>query len=178
MTQETTVIFQTFGAFPIYLDGYGNIPDDLSAFWAQVEEEKNGLCAAKGCYVFGVKTSGGPSVLPWYVGKTTKSFFGECFQPHKRVHYAKAISYYKRAIPHIFLISRLTKGGAFYKGGSSISINFLERHLISLGLQANYDLLNKKDTKLYREVQLHGVLNSEGGRRDKAAAELCHAFRL
>ena len=119
-----------------------------------------------------LRTSGVSTIVPWYVGKTVTSFDSECFQPHKRVIYAKAISYYKRAVPHLFLISRLTIGGSFYKGASAVSTNFLERHLISLGLQANSDLLNKRDTKLYREVHLRGILNSEGGKPDKAAKEL------
>ncbi len=172
------MIFQTFGAFPIHLDGFGNIPDDLGEFWTQVEQEKGGLRNAKGCYVFGIRTSGVSTIVPWYVGKTVTSFDSECFQPHKRVIYAKAISYYKRAVPHLFLISRLTIGGSFYKGASAVSTNFLERHLISLGLQANSDLLNKRDTKLYREVHLRGILNSEGGKPDKAAKELRLSLRL
>jgi hypothetical protein len=70
----------------------------------------------------------------------------------------------------------LTKGEDFYKGASATSISFLERHLISLGLQANKDLLNKRDTKLYREVQLRGILNE--GHPDQPAKELRRALRL
>lgn len=172
------MLFQTFGAFPVPLDAHENIPDDLSELWVQVEQRKSGLSRAKGCYVFGIKTSGGRSILPWYIGKTTRSFDRECFQPHKRVIYGKALSYYKRAIPHIFLISRLTRGGALYKGAGSRATDFLERHLISLGLQVNSDLLNKRDTTLYREVQLRGILNSDGGKPDKAASALRLALRL
>ncbi len=172
------MIFHTFGAFQIPLDGYRNIPDDLGEFWARVEQEKVGLSNAKGCYVFGIKTGGTPSIRPWYIGKTVNSFVVECFQPHKRFKYAAAINYYKRAIPQLFLISRLTRGGAFYQGSSATSTNFVERHLISLGLQSNSDLLNKRDTKLYREVQLHGILNSDRGKLDEAAKALRLAFRL
>jgi hypothetical protein len=176
--RETAVIFQTFGAFPIRLDNYRNIPDDLGEFWTQVEQEKTGLCNAKGCYVFGIKTSGSPSIVPWYVGKTAKSFDDECFQPHKRVIYAKAISYYERATPYLFLISRLTTSGALYKGAGAVATNFLERHLISLVLQVNSDLLNNRDTKLYMEVKLRGILNSDVGKPDKAAKELRLALGL
>jgi hypothetical protein len=175
---EAPMIFQTFGAFPIDLDSYGNIPGDLCEFWSQVEQETAGLSSAKGCYVFGIKTSGGPSVFPWYMGKTLRSFDVECFQYHKRVLYAKAISFYKRATPCIFFIPRMTNGGLFYSGSGAIATNFLDRHLISLGLQVNPDLLNKKDTKLYREVQLRGILNSEGTRPDQAAKALRLALRL
>jgi hypothetical protein len=165
--------FSTFGDFQINLDAYGNIPGDLSSFWSIVGAD---LRSAKGCYVFGIRTSGGASVYPWYVGKTLNSFESECFQPHKRVLYGKALNYYKRKSPCLFLIARLTDGGSFYKGASAISINFLERHLISLGLQVNQDLLNKRDTKLYREVQVRGILNE--GYPDEPARELRRALRL
>lgn len=171
------MIFETFGAFSIPLDCYGNIPDNLSEFWTVVETEKNGLSNAKGCYIFGIRTSGGPAIMPWYVGKTSKAFAKECFQHHKRNNYNKALNRYKRATPCLFLISRLTKGGGFYKGSGALSTNFLERHLISLALQANTELLNKKDTKLYRELQLRGILNSEG-KRNQSAKELRLALRI
>jgi hypothetical protein len=170
------VKFRTFGDFPIMLDFHGNIPDDLNRFWSLVDDVKSSLRSAKGCYIFGIRTSGGSSVRPWYVGKTLNSFESECFQPHKRVLYGKALSYYERATPCLFLVPRLTDGGSLYSGASASSINFLERHLISLGLQANNDLLNKRDTKLYREVQLRGILNE--GYPDTPAKELRRALRL
>jgi hypothetical protein len=170
------MLFRTFGDFSIGLDEYGNIPDDLNDFWSIANAVKIGLNCAKGCYVFGIRTSGSDLVRPWYVGKTTKAFESECFQSHKRVLYAKAISRYERARPCLFLISRLTPKGAFFKGDSATSTDFLERHLISLGLQANPDLLNKQNTKLYREVQLRGILN--GGSPDAAAKKLRRALKL
>ena len=172
------MIFQTFGPFRIRLDEYRNIPRKLEEFWAEVEEKISGLSDAKGCYLFGIKTSGGSWLCPWYVGKTIKSFRAECFQPHKRDIYARSISHYKRANPYLLLIARLTAGGDLYKGTGTTSTDFLEKHLISLGIQANPELQNSRDTKLYRELQLRGILNSDGGKPDKATAELRLALRL
>ena len=172
------MIFQTFGPFRIRLDEYGNIPEELEEFWAQVEEEKSGLSNAKGCYLFGIKTSGGSSIYPWYIGKTLNSFCRECFQPHKIVAYDRSIRRYERANPYLLLIPRLTNRGSLYKGSGALSTNFLEKHLISLGLQANPDLQNKRDTKLYREVRLRGILNSDGGKPSKATTELRRALGL
>jgi hypothetical protein len=76
------------------------------------------------------------------------------------------------------LIARLTAGGDLYKGNGATSTDFLEKHLISLGIQANPELQNSRDTKFYREVQLRGILNSDGGKPDKATAELRLALRL
>jgi hypothetical protein len=50
-----------------------------------------------------------------------------------------------------------------YRGSSGPAINFLETYLIGLALRANKNLLNKSDTKLYREVVFPGFLNSFPG---------------
>ena len=170
--------FETFGPFRIWLDDRGNIPDDLGKFWEQVDNERAGLSSAKGCYLFTIRTSGGSSLSTWYVGKTDKSFSRECFQPHKRVIYAKSLSRYKRAVPYLLLIPRLTDHGALYKGNGERSTVFLEDYLIGVGLQANPQLENKRDTKLYRELRLLGILNSRGSKPNKATAELKRALRL
>ena len=166
------MIFQAFGPFEISLDKHRNIPERLDDFWAAVEAEKKGLSAAKGCYLFGVKTSGSQNIFPWYIGKTISSFYRECFQYHKLVAYQRSISVYQRSRPSILLIPRLAKGGGLYRGNSDVAINFLEKHLISLGLRANENLQNKRDTRLYRDVQLKGVLNSDSRAPDSATKEL------
>ena len=41
--------------------------------------------------------------------------------------------------------------------------NFVEQFLISRALSKNNDLMNKRDTKLLRELKVPGVLNSPPG---------------
>ncbi|MGO9768178.1 MAG: hypothetical protein ACLPSW_01225 [Roseiarcus sp.] len=176
--RRDAVIFDTLGPFRIRLDEHGNIPRKLDKFWAGVENEKSGLSSGKGCYLFGIKTSGASSLYPWYVGKTGKSFCSECFQPHKRVIYLESISRYERVNAYLLLIPRLTEGGALYTGNGATPTSFLENHLIHLGIQANPELQNKKNTKLFREVQLPGILNSSVGQPSGATTELRRALRL
>lgn len=166
--------FKTFGPFEIKLDEYGNIPNSMTDFWATVELKYSGLSAARGCYLFGIRTSGGPRIVPWYIGKTNyQTFESECFKAHQRKHYSRAINFYDRAKPFLYLIAQMTKNGKrLYRGQAPTSIEFLETYLIGFGLRANKDLLNKRDTKLYREVVMPGFLNSGKGNPGDSAGDL------
>ena len=163
--------FGTFGPYEIPLDEYWNIPASLSDFWEEVNSDWQGLSGARGCYVFGVVTSGTSRVEPWYVGKTSNQGFDpECFSPHKRNHYSAALNRYDRAKPKLYLIAQFTDNGdRLYRGSSGPAIDFLETYLIGLALRANKDLLNKSDTKLYREVVFPGFLNSNPGNPGEGA---------
>jgi hypothetical protein len=165
--------FRVFGPIRIDLDEYGNIPNSMNSFWEEVDGLYDGLSGGRGCYIFCIKTSGGPRIYPWYIGKTNRqTFAGECFKPHQRNHYSRALNYYDRAHPGLFLVAQFTSGGKLYKGQGEASINFLETYLIGLGLRANHNLMNKRDTKLYRELVLPGFLNSDQGNPGLPANEL------
>jgi len=171
--------FKIGGPFEISLDDNCCIPDSLSEFWKRVDRRYDGLSQAKGCYVFAVKTSGRGGYYPWYVGKTNnQTFYNECFKPHQRVHYGKALNQYDKARAFLYLIPQMTKTGYFSKASSGQAIDFVETYLIGLGLRANRQLRNKKDTKLYREVILPGFLNSGRGKHGLAANELKKTFYL
>jgi hypothetical protein len=172
--------FKTFGPFEIKLDDFSNIPNSMTAFWRAVELSQAGLSEARGCYLFGIRTSGGPRIDPWYVGKTNNQTFElECFKSHQRNHYSRAINFYTRARPFLYLIAQITKnGGRFYGGQAPNSTDFLETYLIGFGLRANPKLLNKRDTKLYREVVMLGFLNSNKGNPGNPASDLRHTLRF
>lgn len=172
--------FKVFGPFPIAFDDSGNIPRSLKSFWKEMVDKKHpGLSGAKGCYVFGIKTSGSDRTLPWYIGKTNnQTFMAECFKPHQRNHYSRAINEYRRAKPNLYLIASLTSSGQFSTKNSHQLITFVEEYLIGFGLWANKKLLNKRDTKLYREITIPGILNSEKGSIGTAATQLKRDFYL
>lgn len=134
--------FKTFGPFGITLDGYGNIPNSMTTFWDGVDAQRSGLSDARGCYVFGIRSSGGPRIFPWYIGKTNcQTFSTECFKPHQRNHYSRALNFYDNKTPFLYLIAQMTDNEShFYKGQGAASIEFLETYLIGFGLRANKDL--------------------------------------
>ena len=172
--------FGTFGPFRIPLDEYDNVQNSLTEFWDSVDLEWPSLSGGRGCYVFGIATSGGARIEPWYVGKTNRQGFDpECFSPHQRNHYSRALNYYDRARPYLYIIPQFANNGErLYRGKAGAAIDFLETYLIGLALRANKELLNQRDTKLYREVSLPGFLNSDPGNPGTGANRLRQSLRF
>jgi hypothetical protein len=57
-------------------------------------------------------------------------------------------------------------------GGGAHDIDFIEDYLISRSLIRNDRLKNKRSTKLYRELQFQGFINSDPGHPGLSAIEL------
>lgn len=137
-------------------------------FWDDVEEDTEGLSDACGCYVFSLQNR------PWYVGMASKqSFAQECFTDHKINLFNQALSQYKRATPYLYFLSRMTPAGNFSlpsKNGHK-DIEFLETMLIGQGVSRNPELLNIKGTKLLRELNVPGIINSKKGQTSSHAVQ-------
>jgi hypothetical protein len=130
-------------------------------FWRTVEEEWEGLKDASGCYVFGLKTGGGP--VPWYVGKAERqSFEKEIFAIHKLHHYDDVLAGIK-GTPYVFLIPCITPTERYCKPtrNRNASIRFLETLLIGMAIRRNPRLKNAKDTSLLRTLRVRGLINSD-----------------
>ena len=148
------------------------------AFWKDVERRSEGLSGACGCYIFGIKS--GRGLLPQYVGRTRgNTFKGECFTPHKLNHYNAAVTA-SSGRPMIFFLPKVTPGGAFARISTNghRDIDFLESYLIGVALERNANLLNKKDTKFLREMEVRGILNDSRGRPTNSAMALRSAMGL
>jgi hypothetical protein len=144
-----------------------NDKQSLSDFWSMVDSAEEGLSNAIGVYIFGIRAAKG--VVPWYVGKAEKQgFIKECFQHHKLTHYDRSIVN-RRGTPTLTLIPKLTAADYFAKsnGGHQADISTLEQMLIGTCLRRNPDLMNARDTKLYKEMVVPGYLNSPKGRNPK-----------
>jgi hypothetical protein len=113
--------------------------EHVKGFW-----EGNALDVAKkqGIYVFCMKAAKG--YRPVYVGKATKSFKQEIFQPHKLNRYAQEFADGSKGTPCFFFIA---PGGAQKKVSSSLC-DEVETFFIQLAVQKNPNLANDKKTKL------------------------------
>jgi len=141
-------------------------------FWRMVDEEWDGLKGASGCYVFALKTSGGP--IPWYVGRAERqSFEKEIFAVHKLHQYDDVLADFK-GTPYIFLIPRMTPTDRLCKPTKSenASIRFLETLLIGMAIRRNPRLKNTKDTTFLRTLSVRGLLNSDKGHPGGGAIDL------
>jgi len=139
--------------------------ESMALFWASVDSQlEDGVSGAIGCYIFSIRA--GRGVLPWYVGLAEKqSFRKECFTSHKLVHYNDVLAN-QRGTPMMTFVSKYTPGGKLVNptGNEHRDIRFLERMLISNCLQRNPCVSNARDTKLLREMIVHGLLNTPSGK--------------
>lgn len=166
--------FHPYVPFEIPKQSNGLISRDkanLKEFWLAVEDEAIGLSNAIGIYIFSVRA--GRGVLPWYVGKSEQTGFAkECFQPHKINHYDNCIAA-RRGTPLLTLIPKFTQADNFAQpnGSSQRDIATLEKMLIGACLQKNRELVNARDTKIFREMVVPGYLNTPQGGVAKSVRE-------
>jgi hypothetical protein len=146
--------------------------ESLGLFWERVESElEEGLSGAIGCYILSIRA--GKGALPWYVGLAVKqSFRKECFTSHKLVHYNDAITG-RKGRPLLTLIAKYTPNWKIVSptGNAHRDIQFLEKMLISNCLSRNPNLYNVRDTKLLREMVVHGLLNTPQGKARQSVSE-------
>jgi hypothetical protein len=164
--------FDIYGDFSVARNGslVSRSREHKREFWAAVEESEPGLSDACGCYVFVIRNRA------WYVGMAEKqSFKQECFALHKITQYNEALAQVSGK-PSIFLLPKFTPGGRFASPTSRghTDIRMLENLLIGSALGRNADLQNVKGTKLLREMNVPGFLNSRQG---QARANLVQAFK-
>jgi len=144
---------------------------EIKSFWEEVEDEDEGLSSSIGIYIFSIRA--GRGILPWYVGKAEKcGFIGECFQPHKITHFDNCIAS-RKGTPLLTLIPKFTNNDRFTKPNGKIhhDISSLEKMLIGSCLQKNKELVNARDTKLFKEMIVHGYLNTPQGGISKSVKE-------
>lgn len=144
----------------------------LSDFWCEVDDQFHyPLSEAVGCYVFSIRA--GRGVKPWYVGLAEKQTFKrECFTPHKLNHYNNAIAG-RKGTPLLTLIPRFTPTGRLSKPSRNgyRDMQFLENMLIGTCVRRNPELANVRDTKMLREMIVHGFLNNPMGRNFQSVSE-------
>jgi hypothetical protein len=117
--------YQTFGPFKMRKNGRLVDQRACNEFWADVEEHKEGLSRAVGCYVFAISAAKG--ALPWYVEKTEKkSFRRETWNPYQLNLYNNALNLNsrERGAANLYLIAKRTKSGRFAKPRREASAMF------------------------------------------------------
>jgi hypothetical protein len=148
-------------------------------FWTTVGDRQEGLPEACGVYVFALKH--GAKITPWYVGKTERrNFRFECFQPAK-INYYNDVLVERSGLPLLFLIPRVTASGRNFSKPTKHGyrdIEFLETILIGYALEANPKLANIKKTKLLRDMEVPGIMNSPQARPTSAVQDLKGALGL
>ncbi len=171
--------FEVYGPFEISRGENGLVDSTPSAkrkFWTEANAVASGLANARGCYVFAVRAKRG--TLPWYVGRTNRSFSAESLGAHQINHYNQAIAGKIGVAPLLFLIAKQTDNGRFAKAvrKRGDAIEFLEIFLCGLALQRNRRLRNSKNTAYPRFMSVPGIINSPPGKPTKPARLLRGTF--
>lgn len=168
--------FAIYGPFEIPRGQKGLITD-VAQFWKDVaEEEGEGLLKAHGAYVFAIKGPRTDKSKPWYVGKAGKTFKQEALNPDNVRKYNGKLDEIKRGRPWLFLLPELTKSGRFANKKSSPHTAALELMLIERALAVNSELLNIATTKMTREIEVAGFINSKQGQASESSREFKKAF--
>lgn len=134
-------------------------PKERRAFWNDFDQENPGLSYACGCYLISVRN------IIWYVGLAqSQDFRHECFTADKILKIEDAM-HGGGGPAHLTLIARHTNGGRFSKPSVNgyRDIADLELLLIGAALERNDHLLNKSATKVLREIEVPGFINSPNG---------------
>lgn len=162
------MIFDIYGPFKLERFGVKKLitNDTLTRLIGAVDETKNGLSEACGCYVFGVRA--GKGIKPWYVGQANRTtLVKEALNSSNREKYNKILDE-RRGTPVLFLLPKMTpEHNRFAKPTSKNdglkSIHFLEEWLIASALQKNPDMVNEKKTLFLRELRVKGIFNARHG---------------
>lgn len=161
--------YEIFGSYKVPRDNQltSRETKKRNKFWSEVHEDVEYLPDACGCYMLVVRNK------VWYVGMAAKqSFKKECFQPHKIVQYDSALGKSK-GVPYLIFLARMTPSGYFAapsKNGYK-DISSLEQLLIGAAIDRNPKLCNIKDTKVLREMNVPGFLNSGPGQARSDAVQ-------
>lgn len=155
--------FQVYGPYELWRLNNNLVSrekEDRDDFWNEVEADVPGLSQACGCYVFRITSGRGSK--PWYVGKAERqSFRAECLQPHKLNIYNE-VTLDHRGAPELIFLPQITENGNFRSPtrAKRPAIGQLESMLIGMSISRNPELLNIRGTKMIRELEVEGFLNT------------------
>jgi hypothetical protein len=139
------------------------------AFWKRPDVAS--LASKQGVYVFVLKASQG--YTPVYVGKSTKGFKDEIFEPQKLNHYGNALAQGPKGTPMFFFVA---PAGTLRKVPVQVC-DEVETFLIQLAVRKNPHLRNDKKTKL-AQWTVKGVVRSGPGKRSSTEKAFGKMIRL
>jgi hypothetical protein len=173
--------FENYGPFKVPRRGAVIDRSALGMFWNTISEQAPGLATAQGCYIFAIKA--GKGYTPWYVGKAAgrDGFQQEALSDGKQNQYNWAWSsqaYGKGTMVLFFVARRTATKKDFSRQIGTSDIDWLERHLISLALEANNDLLNVHYTKIHKQLFVPGVINDPAKKFGEATTELQRTLNI
>jgi hypothetical protein len=163
--------FTIHGPFPIPFEKKkGGRTLTFDEFWVEGAEAQY-LATSRGCYVFAMRTGGG--LQPIYVGKATKTFKQETFNPGNRHKYHNGFSDYAVGTPLMYFVAHPNQKGPT----NNSRISEIEDFLIQAGVVKNPNIQNIKGT-LKPSWSIKGVVRSGVGKRSHGEVEFGSLFGI
>ncbi len=139
-------------------------------FWSE-GSQAHYLADDRGCYVFAVQT--GRGLDPIYVGRATKTFKQETFNPTNKHKYHDGFLEYARGAPVMFFVVHPSQKGRI----NAKEIGQIEDFLIQTGVAKNPGLQNVRGAQRPK-WSIQGVVRSGKGRRTKDEIAFRRLFDL
>jgi hypothetical protein len=132
-------------------------------FWGQSEELRD-LSTERGCYVLALQASKGAT--PLYVGKATKTFKQECFNPSNIHKFYNALADYRKGTPVLYFVRHPQQKGKT----NAKQIGEIENFLIQNGVVRNPALQNVHG-KQKPKWSIRGIVRGGKGKPSKAESK-------
>jgi hypothetical protein len=141
----------------------------FDGFWAEGSEAAY-LADERGCYVFAIRNK---ALTPIYVGKATKTFKQETFNPGNRHKYHRGFSDYAKGTPLMyFVVHPIQKGKTNIK-----QIAHIEDFLIQAGFAKNPGIQNIKGVAR-PGWSIKGVVRGAAGKRSAPEIRFAELFDI
>jgi len=163
--------FEVHGPFEITHEkrkgGHVLVFDD---FWSKGSSAAY-LAEERGCYVFAIRSGGG--LQPIYIGKATRTFKQETFNPGNKHKYHNGFSDYAKGTPLMFFVVHPSQKGPT----NGKHIREIEDFLIQAGVAKNPNLQNIKGIQK-PSWSIKGVIRSGVGKRTRAEVLFGNLFDI
>ncbi len=137
-------------------------------FWTY--DDVSQLKHRRGCYIFAIRNKG---LTPIYVGKATKSFKQETFNPANRHKYHNGFSHYARGKPLMYFVVHPEQKGPV----NAKQIGQIEDFLIQAGVVKNPNLQNVVGAQ-QPGWRIKGVIRSGAGNHTSVERDFRKLFDL
>jgi hypothetical protein len=163
-------VFAVEGPFDInYEKRPGGRTLKFEDFWSKDSPAAH-LSDKCGCYVFAIRNR---ALTPIYVGKATKTFKQETFNPTNKHKFHDGFSDYAKGSPVMYFVVHPTQKGKT----NSKQIGEIEDFLIQAGVAKNPDIQNVKGTSR-PSWGIKGVVRSKAGKRGSPETDFSDLFDI
>jgi hypothetical protein len=142
---------------------------NFEAFWSK-DSPATHLAGKSGCYVFAIRNR---ALTPIYVGKATKTFKQETFNPTNKHKFHSGFSDYAKGSPVMYFVVHPTQKGKT----NSKQIGEIEDFLIQAGVAKNPDIQNVKGTSK-PSWGIKGVVRNKSGKRSSSESDFAGLFDI